>query len=56
MTGKAEQKTFEAPDETRTFENGALDLLQIGGAGDDEFTATFALDAGQIYPSARRFD
>ena len=32
MTGKAEQKTFETPDETRTFENGALDLLQIGGA------------------------
>jgi hypothetical protein len=32
MTGKAEQKSFEAPDETRTFENGAVDLLQIGGA------------------------
>ena len=32
MTGKAEQKSFEAPDETRTFTCGALDLLQIGGA------------------------
>ena len=32
MTGKAEQKNFEAPDETRAFEYGALDLLQIGGA------------------------
>lgn len=32
MTSIAEQKTFEAPDETRTFEYGTLDLLQIGGA------------------------
>ena len=32
MTGKAEQKSFEAPDETRGFDYGALDLLQIGGA------------------------
>ena len=32
MTGKAEQKNFEAPDETRAFDYGALDLLQIGGA------------------------
>ena len=32
MTGKAEQKSFGAPDETRTFEYGTLDLLQIGGA------------------------
>jgi len=32
MTAKAEQKNFEAPDETRTFECGVLDLLQIGGA------------------------
>ena len=32
MTGKAEQKSFEAPDETRTFDYGAMDLLQIGGA------------------------
>jgi len=31
MTAKAEQKNFEAPDETRAFECGALDLLQIGG-------------------------
>ncbi len=32
MSGKAEQKSFAAPDETRTFEHGALDLLKIGGA------------------------
>ena len=32
MTGKAEQKSFEAPDETRAFDYGAMDLLQIGGA------------------------
>ena len=32
MTAKAEQKTFATPDETRTFERGTLDLLQIGGA------------------------
>jgi hypothetical protein len=32
MTGKAEQKSFEVPDETRTFDFGAMDLLQIGGA------------------------
>jgi hypothetical protein len=32
MTGKAEQKSFGTPDETRTFERGALDLLRIGGA------------------------
>jgi hypothetical protein len=31
-TGKAEQKSFHTPDETRTFDYGALDLLQIGGA------------------------
>ena len=31
MTGKAEQKSFETPDETRTFGHGALQLLQIGG-------------------------
>src|SRR5580658_4430497 len=29
---QAEQKTFGKPDETRAFELGALDLLQIGGA------------------------
>ncbi len=28
----AEQKTFGAPDETRTFEKGKLDLLNIGGS------------------------
>jgi hypothetical protein len=27
---KAEQKTFETPDEVRTFEQGRLDLLRIG--------------------------
>jgi quercetin dioxygenase-like cupin family protein len=28
----AEQKTFDTPDETRTFERGRLDLLDVGGA------------------------
>jgi len=28
----AEQKTFASPDETRTFERGHLDLLEIGGS------------------------
>ncbi len=32
MTSKAEQKSFEKPDETRSFEFGTLDLLKIGGA------------------------
>lgn len=32
MTGKAEQKSFTTPDETRTFGRGTLDLVQIGGA------------------------
>ena len=32
MTGKAEQKSFGTPDETRTFERGTMDLLRIGGA------------------------
>jgi hypothetical protein len=27
MSGKAEQKSFATPDETRTFDYGALDLL-----------------------------
>lgn len=31
MTGKAEQKSFETPDETRTFDHGAMQLLRIGG-------------------------
>jgi hypothetical protein len=31
-TGKAEQKSFRTPDETRAFERGALDLVKIGGA------------------------
>jgi hypothetical protein len=29
--GLAEQKAFDRPDETRTFANGRLDLLRIGG-------------------------
>jgi len=28
----AEQKAFDAPDETRTFEQGKLDVLKIGGS------------------------
>ena len=28
----AEQKAFSKPDETRAFENGRLDLLDIGGS------------------------
>jgi len=28
----AEQKAFTKPDETREFENGRLDLLEIGGS------------------------
>ena len=32
MTRKAEQKSFEVPDETRAFTCGALDVLKIGGA------------------------
>ena len=32
MTAKAEQKSFATADETREFERGTLDLLQIGGA------------------------
>ena len=32
MTGKAEQKSFITPDETRAFERGTLDLVQIGRA------------------------
>jgi hypothetical protein len=32
MTATAEQKSFGAPDETRTFERGAVDLVKIGGA------------------------
>jgi hypothetical protein len=28
---QAEQKAFRAPDETRTFERGKVDLLNIGG-------------------------
>jgi hypothetical protein len=31
-TPVAEQKSFSAPDETRTFEYGQVDLLQIGGS------------------------
>src|ERR1700682_6197875 len=29
---KAEQKTFEVPEEVRIFERGQLDLLRIGGS------------------------
>jgi hypothetical protein len=32
MSAAAEQKNFEQPDETRTFPNGDLHLLNIGGA------------------------
>ncbi len=32
MTAKAEQKSFHAADETRTFERGTLAILKIGGA------------------------
>ena len=31
MNGKAEQESFQAPDETRAFERGKLDLVRIGG-------------------------
>jgi hypothetical protein len=30
-TGKAEQKSLDTPDETRTFERGALHLVRVGG-------------------------
>lgn len=29
---EAEQKAFTTPDETRTFEKGRVDLLDIGGS------------------------
>jgi quercetin dioxygenase-like cupin family protein len=32
MTDKAEQKSFHTPDETRTFERGTVDLVNIGGS------------------------
>ncbi len=32
MTAKAEQKSFQAADETRAFERGTLALVKIGGA------------------------
>jgi len=32
MTAKAEQKSFDQPDETRDFPLGAMRLLSIGGA------------------------
>jgi hypothetical protein len=31
-TSVPEQKTFDSPDQTRTFEHGRVDLVQIGGA------------------------
>ena len=33
MSGTAEKKSFHKPDETRTFERGAVDLVNIGGSG-----------------------
>jgi hypothetical protein len=30
--GKAELKSFNAPDEVRTFPEGKLELIKIGGA------------------------
>lgn len=32
MTDKAERKSFDTADETRTFERGIVDLLTIGGS------------------------
>jgi hypothetical protein len=32
MSDKAEQKSFGTPDETRTFGNGQIEILNIGGA------------------------
>jgi hypothetical protein len=32
MSGQAEQKSFDQPDETRAFPNGEMCLLKIGGA------------------------
>ena len=32
MAAQAEQKSFETPDETRTFEFGDVRLVKIGGA------------------------
>ncbi len=32
MTQTTEQKTFDQPDETRSFERGYVELLSIGGA------------------------
>jgi len=32
VTEKAEQKSFHTPDETRSFDFGAVDLLSIGGS------------------------
>ncbi|MBO9523667.1 MAG: cupin domain-containing protein [Nocardioidaceae bacterium] len=32
MSAKTEQKSFDTPDETRSFERGVVDLLQIGEA------------------------
>jgi hypothetical protein len=38
MTAQAEQKSFGAPDETRTFGHGAMRLLKIGGADIGQLT------------------
>jgi quercetin dioxygenase-like cupin family protein len=32
MAAKAEQKTFATPDETRTFENGKVELVHVGNS------------------------
>jgi mannose-6-phosphate isomerase-like protein (cupin superfamily) len=32
MAAPAEQRAFDAPDETRTFEHGRLELVKIGGS------------------------
>ncbi len=42
MSEKAEQASFQAPDETRSFERGTLDLVRIGGA-----------EIGRAHPAAR---
>jgi hypothetical protein len=32
MSGKAEQKSFSTPDESRSFDNGQVALVNVGGA------------------------
>jgi hypothetical protein len=38
MSGQAEQKSFSQPDETRSFPNGDLHLIKIGGADIGQLT------------------